>query len=90
MSAEKDVVTPATAVDGVGEKAQAVDVVSLKGSDGEEPKGEEDLYRPLKMDAELVPEGNPLTIRAVVVGCILGSLVNASNVYLGECLPSPA
>jgi len=38
-----------------------------------------------------VAEGAPeethsqiLTIRAVVVGCILGGLVNASNVYLGE------
>ncbi|KAF4468544.1 hypothetical protein FALBO_4567 [Fusarium albosuccineum] len=28
-------------------------------------------------------EPNPLTVRAVVVGIILGSLVNASNVYLG-------
>jgi hypothetical protein len=30
------------------------------------------------------PEPNPLTARAVIVGIILGSLVNASNVYLGE------
>jgi hypothetical protein len=28
-------------------------------------------------------EPNPLTARAVIVGIILGSLVNASNVYLG-------
>ncbi|KAH7377059.1 oligopeptide transporter [Plectosphaerella cucumerina] len=87
MSAEKDLVmpasavTPTSAVDAIGEKHQAVDVASLKESSDEEPKGEEDLYRPLKMDN--IPEGNPLTIRAVVVGCILGSLVNASNVYLG-------
>lgn len=30
------------------------------------------------------PEQNPLTIRAVLIGICLGSLVNASNVYLGE------
>ncbi|ODA83239.1 hypothetical protein RJ55_01751 [Drechmeria coniospora] len=29
------------------------------------------------------PESNPLTARAVITGIILGSLVNASNVYLG-------
>lgn len=33
------------------------------------------------------PEQNPLTIRAVLIGIILGSLVNASNVYLGESKP---
>lgn len=29
-------------------------------------------------------EKNPLTVRAVVVGIVLGSLCNASNVYLGK------
>ncbi|KAM0326716.1 hypothetical protein ACHAQA_006589 [Verticillium albo-atrum] len=89
MSVEKDTVTAASAVDGIGgidpidEKNRATtEDVSLKLSN-EEQHEEEDLYRPLKMDADLPPEGNPLTIRAVVVGCILGSLVNASNVYLG-------
>ncbi|KAL1844970.1 hypothetical protein VTK73DRAFT_1415 [Phialemonium thermophilum] len=42
-----------------------------------------DLYLPLPMDPNLAPEPNPLTLRAVVVGCILGALVNASNLYLG-------
>ena len=32
-------------------------------------------------------EENPLTVRAVLVGIILGSLCNASNVYLGSFLP---
>lgn len=42
-----------------------------------------DLYQPLP-DIEGVPlEEDPLTVRALVVGVILGSLVNASNVYLG-------
>ncbi|KAH8653713.1 OPT oligopeptide transporter protein-domain-containing protein [Xylariales sp. PMI_506] len=42
-----------------------------------------DLYVPLKMDADIPHEENPLTIRAVVVGTILGCLVAASNLYLG-------
>ncbi|CCC06054.1 unnamed protein product [Sordaria macrospora k-hell] len=44
---------------------------------------EEDLYAPLKMDASVVHEENPLTIRALVVGIVLGCLVSASNLYLG-------
>ncbi len=43
-----------------------------------------DLYRPLKLHEGLAHEPNPLTVRAVVIGIILGSLVNASNLYLGE------
>lgn len=42
-----------------------------------------DLYVPLKMDGGIVDDHNPLTIRAVIVGICLGSLVNASNLYLG-------
>ncbi|GKT40533.1 metal-nicotianamine transporter YSL2 [Colletotrichum spaethianum] len=42
-----------------------------------------DLFVPFPEVKGLEPEGNPLTVRAVVVGIILGSLVNASNVYLG-------
>ncbi|EGO52231.1 hypothetical protein NEUTE1DRAFT_118689 [Neurospora tetrasperma FGSC 2508] len=44
---------------------------------------EEDLFAPLKMDASVVHEENPLTIRAVVTGIVLGCLVSASNLYLG-------
>lgn len=51
--------------------------------EGEEEE-ELDLYRPLPMDPNLPYEDNPLTVRAVVVGCILGALVNASNLYLGK------
>lgn len=54
-----------------------------------EEEVEEDLYRPLLMDAGIPHEENPLTIRAVVVGCILGSLVCASNLYLGMSIPGP-
>lgn len=42
-----------------------------------------DVFKPLPPIAGIAEEGDPLTIRAVLVGMILGSLVNASNVYLG-------
>ncbi|KAK6330475.1 hypothetical protein TWF696_003366 [Orbilia brochopaga] len=42
-----------------------------------------DIYAPFPIDEGAREEGNILTVRAVVVGCILGALVNASNVYLG-------
>lgn len=45
-----------------------------------------DLYVPLKMEGSIVDEHDPLTARAVIVGILLGSLVNASNLYLGELL----
>jgi hypothetical protein len=46
-----------------------------------------DLYSPLP-DIDGVPdEENPLTVRAIVAGILLGSLVNASNIYLGRLLP---
>ncbi|KAI0103793.1 OPT oligopeptide transporter protein-domain-containing protein [Nemania sp. FL0031] len=51
--------------------------------DEKEMEEELDLYVPLKMDPNLPYEPNPLTIRAVVVGILLGALVNASNLYLG-------
>lgn len=57
---------------------------------GEEEPVEEDLYRPLLMDPGIPHEDNPLTIRAVVVGCVLGSLVCASNLYLGAFFTRPA
>lgn len=42
-----------------------------------------DLYKPFPIDETTPYEENILTIRAVVVGIILGCLVNASNLYLG-------
>jgi hypothetical protein len=45
---------------------------------------EEDLYKPLLMAAEIPNEPNPLTFRAVFTGCLLGCLVNASNLCLGK------
>lgn len=47
--------------------------------------GELDPFIPFPDDDSIPHEENSqiLTIRAVLVGCILGGLVNASNVYLG-------
>lgn len=49
-----------------------------------------DIFKPLPPLEGVPAEPHPLTMRAVLVGVLLGSLVNASNVYLGECLPQPA
>jgi hypothetical protein len=64
--------------------------VSIDKAGSEAEEEEEDLYRPLPMDPNLPHEENIVTIRAVVVGCILGSLVCASNLYLGESVPPPS
>lgn len=63
------------------------EVAVEKVSSEPEEVEEEDLYRPLAMDPSIPHEENPLTFRAVFVGCILGSLVCASNLYLGEFAP---
>ena len=42
-----------------------------------------DLYKPFPLDPNIPHEEHILTVRAIVVGLILGSLVNCSNVYLG-------
>ena len=44
----------------------------------------EDLFKPFPLDPSHQVETRILTIRALVVGLVLGSLVNASNVYLGK------
>ena len=43
-----------------------------------------DLYKPFPINEDVAIEENILTVRAVVVGVILGCLVNASNLYLGN------
>lgn len=55
----------------------------LKVDIEEEPQ-ELDLYSPLPMDPNLPVEYAALSLRAVLTGCILGCLVNASNLYLGK------
>jgi hypothetical protein len=54
--------------------------------DEKEIEEELDLYVPLVMDPRIPHEPHPLTVRAVVVGILLGGLVNASNLYLGMSL----
>ncbi|KAF8424292.1 OPT oligopeptide transporter protein-domain-containing protein [Tirmania nivea] len=40
-------------------------------------------FAPFPIEPHLTEEKNVLTFRAVFIGCLLGALVNASNVYLG-------
>ena len=42
-----------------------------------------DLYRPFPVNPDIPEEDTILTFRSIFVGCILGALVNASNLYLG-------
>ncbi|KAM3458978.1 hypothetical protein MY3296_000125 [Beauveria thailandica] len=69
------------------EKREGADHVQLGLDDHDDTSDDEDLpddlfvsFPPLK---GVPPEANPLTVRAVLIGIILGSLCNASNVYLG-------
>ncbi|RYP51802.1 hypothetical protein DL768_002949 [Monosporascus sp. mg162] len=43
----------------------------------------EDIFKPLPPLPGVPAESKPLTFRAVITGIVLGSLVNAANVYLG-------
>lgn len=54
-------------------------------SSQEQPLQEEilDLYKPFPVAEGTPLEDQILTIRAVAVGIVLGSLVSASNLYLG-------
>jgi OPT family oligopeptide transporter len=65
----------------LNEKAPSVEV-DLK-SESEVDGAITDLYTPFPEVKGIEPEPNPLTVRAVLIGIVLGSLVNASNVYLG-------
>jgi hypothetical protein len=71
----------------VSEKLQLDDTVSEKEKAISIADGETDTwvdpYLPFPVMEGLPFEEQPLTIRAVLVGVCLGSLVNASNVYLG-------
>lgn len=86
--------TPAGVVHGFAEGNPPVEPPTGRSSDLKDDikvaviEGEEeeiDLYKPFVMDPSIPYEENPLTFRAVFVGCVLGVLVNASNLYLGEC-----
>lgn len=64
------------------EKFPHSDVDLKSDTDGEDERIT-DLFTSFPMPKGVEPEPNPLTVRAMVVGIVLGSLVNASNVYLG-------
>lgn len=54
----------------------------------EEQSQEVSLFQPLNDAERPEPERKiVVTIRSVIIGCVLGSLVNASNLYLGESSP---
>ena len=46
-----------------------------------------DLFKPFPIDESHPVEDHILTIRSLVTGIVLGALVNASNLYLGRCIP---
>ncbi|KAM0438475.1 hypothetical protein ACHAPT_001224 [Fusarium lateritium] len=64
------------------EKIPHSDVDLKSDTDGEDERIT-DLFSSFPPPKGVEHEANPLTVRAVLVGVILGSLVNASNVYLG-------
>ncbi|KAL6810319.1 OPT oligopeptide transporter domain-containing protein [Trichoderma sp. SZMC 28015] len=69
---------------GVQEKRVSVEVnLKSDGEDEEEEGAITDLFTSFPAIKGVEPEPNPLTVRAVLTGIVLGSLVNASNVYLG-------
>ncbi|KAK4187920.1 putative transporter [Podospora australis] len=70
-------------IEGPNELKTEITVGGSEKSALESEVEEEDLWKPLKMYEGIPHEPNPLTFRAIIVGCILGSLVNASNLYLG-------
>lgn len=74
------------------EKAAAYDekgdVVNSVAYDGErlheyDAKVVEIKGDPFPIDASVPHEDHQLTVRAIVVGCVLGAIVGASNIYLG-------
>ena len=83
---EEHVPVPKTHVN--EEKLMSEDHTSLDlketASNSNEEGGITDLFSTLPPIKGLPDEGNPLTVRAVVIGICLGSLCNASNVYLGR------
>ncbi|KAK6525304.1 hypothetical protein TWF694_005449 [Orbilia ellipsospora] len=72
-------------IEPIDEKKSARDYTIDLGS--EKGSSEEieilDPYTPFPIDPSAEEEGNILTIRAVLLGCALGALVNSSNLYLG-------
>ncbi|KAL7806880.1 OPT oligopeptide transporter domain-containing protein [Trichoderma gracile] len=68
---------------GIKEKRVSVEVNLKPDEEDEEDEAITDLFVSLPPIKGIEAEPNPLTVRAVLTGIVLGSLVNASNVYLG-------
>lgn len=68
----------------VAENRASLDEDSKSQIDEDVDEPINDLFVSLPPLKGVPPEENPLTVRAVLVGIILGSLCNASNVYLGS------
>ena len=69
---------------GVKEKRVSVEVNFKPDEEEEEDEAITDLFVSFPPIKGIEAEPNPLTVRAVLTGIVLGSLVNASNVYLGK------
>ncbi|CEJ84793.1 Putative Oligopeptide transporter [[Torrubiella] hemipterigena] len=67
----------------VEKRGPGVDDYETKSISSQEDEAITDLFTSFPPIKGAAPELNPLTFRAVFVGVVLGSLVNASNVYLG-------
>lgn len=67
------------------EDAVDVELNSQDDSDGESVAGGRFINTddPFPIDPNAPLEERQLTIRALVVGCLLGAVIAASNVYLG-------
>ena len=69
------------------EVAHAAALLHAHESTTQDDEAEQDLFKPFPPLLEVADEPNPLTLRACLVGIVLGLLVNASNVYLGALPP---
>ncbi|KFA66446.1 hypothetical protein S40285_08527 [Stachybotrys chlorohalonatus IBT 40285] len=79
-----EVVNPAAGpvMDAVNEKHASIDI-DVKSDADSHDEAITDLFVSFPPIKGVLPEDRILTVRAVLIGMVLGSLVNASNVYLG-------
>ncbi|KAA8914602.1 OPT oligopeptide transporter protein-domain-containing protein [Sphaerosporella brunnea] len=78
-------VDPAAPISGAAAFDEKIDVKEDTESVKSHTEIESDPFVPFPIDPDVPEETHRqiLTVRAVMVGCILGGFVNASNVYLG-------
>lgn len=83
MEPEKVAMAPVIDVGGQTNEKQPSIEVDIKSEADTSSEAITDLFVSFPPVKGVAEEKNPLTARAVIVGIVLGSLVNASNVYLG-------